>query len=89
MPQTSQDSLTQLRGDVNTGLERLRGDIRAGFAESRLYTSNELRREAGPVREDIREIKGRLSELRWALGIGVAVLTAVIALATLLITLLQ
>lgn len=88
-PQPSQDSLAQLRGDVNTGFERLRGDIRAGFAETRLYTSEELRKEVGPVREAVSEIRGRISGLYWAIGIAVALLTLVIAVATLVVTLVK
>ena len=86
----------QPEGDVNVGLERLRGDMRAGFAEAKLYTSeqvhgatDDLRKEITPVREDVSEIKGRISGLYWAIGIAVALLTAVIAVAALVVTVLK
>ena len=84
------------QGDVNVGLERLRGDVRAGFAEAKLYTSeqvrgatDDLRKEITPVREDVSEIKGRMSGLYWAIGIAVALLTTVIAVGTLVVTVLK
>ena len=87
--QPNQETPSQLRGDMNAAFERLRGEIRVGFAEAKLYTSEELRREVGPVKEAVSEIRGRMSGLYWAIGIAVALLTAVITVATLVVTLVK
>ena len=85
----NEDSLPQLRGEMNIGFERLHGEMRTGFTEARLYTSEELRREVGPVREEVRYIRGKVDNLYWAIGTGVAVLAVCIAVATLVITLVK
>ena len=76
----------QPEGDVNVSLERLRGDIRTGFAEAKLYTSelvrgatDEVRKDITPVRDDVSEIKGRVSSLYWFIGIAVGLLAVVVA----------